>query len=252
MGHRRSVFLAAVISLATAVTASASAISFSSTSIDWSGFSTSVTLSYTDQYSIPIAEANANGVQAPQVRNDLRSWGDVSATNSLVNTLAYGFTAADLVYAEGNAKADGVATFSSHASSFVGRGGYFTLLQDTELNFSVPFTYLHTISLGSPADSAYAQSMLFLSVLKQEVGGTWSNVGGKTLNFYDQTAGSFGAPGVLTLDAALLLGPGNYAFDISAFAAAAATVPKPVPEPTTVLLLGLGAALVGVSRRLVR
>jgi len=256
--------IVASVALATAIAFTAPAhsvaISYASTTIDWSGFKSTVSLTYTSTYSIPIAEANLNGVQAPQVRNDLSGpgltgWGSMSALNSLTNVRGYGNTTADTVYAEGEVLADGAASLSTHASAFVGRGGYFNV--DTEIpsfNFSVPYAYQHTLALGSPADSAYAQSMLFMSLLVWNPNLAtpgWEAVAGQMLNFFDTGAsGTWSSTGTLTLLSDQTLSPGSYAFDISAFAAAAATTPAVVPEPSVLLLLGIGlAGLVAARRR---
>lgn len=251
-----SSFVLAAVALS-AGTASASAISFASTTIDWSQFQSTVSLTYTSTYSIPIAEANLNGVQAPQVRNDLSGpnldgWGSMSALNILTNVRGYGNTTANTVYAEGQVLADGAASLSTHASAFVGRGGYFSIVDAvSDLNFSVPYRYEHTLTLGSPADSAYAQSMLFMTLLAWDSGqNNWGAVANQTLNFFDTGgSGSWSSNGMLTLSSGQALAPGAYAFDISAFAAAAATVPAMVPEPSSLSLFSLALGGFAIFRR---
>jgi len=238
MGSRRALLgIVAVFSLAVSGTASASAISFASTTIDWSQFSSTDVLAYTNQYSIPIAEAEANYVRAAQVRNDLAGWGSTSSSNVMTNTIGYGATTANTVYAEGQALADGVATVESNGSAFVGRGGYFTLSAPTTLNFSVPFAFQHNISLDGPSDGAYAQSTVFLWLGLA----TGQTIDATQVNFYHSgSSGSWSSNGILTFSSGAPLAAGSYAFDISAFAAAYAQAETVVPESSTLLLVGLG------------
>ena len=217
---------------------------------DWPQFQITGSITFTDQYSIAIAEAEEDYVFNPQARNDIRSWGIVSSENTATNTRGYSFTSAALLYTEGRARADGVQTIESFGAGYISRSGYFDVFSTTTLNFSIPYAFHHDLLYETASDSGYGYSWINLWLGEVLGPGQSQTLASKAIS--SQHLGStyiWDENGVLTFDAGIIVGPGKYVFDIGLLASASANTASTIPEPTSMLLMGMGLLGAGVFKR---
>ena len=232
--------------------ARADAYSLATATVDWSQMTMTGTVNYTGQYSIAIAEANRNGVQAPQVRNDLPAWGSVSSVNALTNTTATSSTIAGTLNIQAEALADGVGAFLSAPSGYISRGAYFTVDNTLDFNITVPYTFAYNMDMGGLADAVAAYGQISIWLGRSLGAGLYDNLA-YNIQKSDTTyaEGIWSISGTLSFTAPVTLVAGEtYALDVGLHRAAVASTPDVhVPEPGALLLLALGLmGLAGVRR----